>query len=325
MKTKKWIIAAICFIVAGGIIFVSMMSIINWDFNSLDTTEYITKVYRIDESFKNISIDANESNITFDKTAGECIISVKQQEGVQHKVNVQNETLTIEINDTRKWYEQITVFSFRTPEIVVSLPQDEYDSLLINSSTGDIEIPKHFSFKSVDIKASTGDVNCKAAVVGELKIKLSTGDINIENTIVGENIIADNISLTASTGDIKVKGVDCSGKAETNVSTGRINFTNVKCATLTSNGDTGDINLSNVIATGEFNVTIDTGDVKLYKCDAKEVFITTDTGDVYGTLLSDKVFICKTNTGDITVPKTTDGGICEVATDTGDITIKVEE
>ncbi len=323
MKTKKWIIAAICFIVAGGVIFVSMMSILNWDFNSLDTTEYKTKVYRIDEGFKNVTIDANVSNITFVKSDVECLISVKQPSKVGSTVEVQNETLTIEITDSRKWYEHISIFSFRTPEITVSLPQDEYESLLINSSTGDIEIPKDFSFKDVDIKASTGDVNCKAASVGDLKIQLSTGHIDIENTIVGENVIADNMSLTTSTGSINVKHAVCGGKVEANVSTGKTNLTDVKCNDFISNGNTGDVTLADVVASGKFNITRSTGNIKFENSDANEIFIETDTGDVKGTLLSDKVFITETDTGNVSVPKSTTGGKCEITTDTGDIKIEI--
>ena len=323
MKTKKWIIAAICFIVAGGIIFVSMMSIINWDFNSLDTTEYKTKVYRIDESFKNVSINTNESNITFVKGDGECLVSVKQQAKVNHMVNVQDETLIIEINDTRKWYEHISVFSFRTPQITVTLPHNEYESLLINSSTGDIEIAKDFSFKNVDVKASTGDVNCKAAAVGDLKINLSTGHINIENTVVGENVIANSMCLTTSTGSINVKHVECGGKVEANVSTGKMNFTDVQCNDFSSDGNTGDVTLTDVILTGSFNIKRSTGDIKLEGCDADTLVITTDTGEVSGTLLTDKAFVCKTDTGEIDVPQVTNGGRCEITTDTGDIKIKI--
>ncbi len=60
MKTKKWIIAAICFILFGCIIFACSMSVARWDFTVLDTTEYKTKVRIIDEDFKNISINARE-------------------------------------------------------------------------------------------------------------------------------------------------------------------------------------------------------------------------------------------------------------------------
>ena len=42
-----------------------------------------------------------------------------------------------------------------------------------------------------------------------------------------------------------------------------------------------------------------------------------------GSLLSDKVFITETDTGNVNIPKTTDGGKCEIKTDTGDIKIKI--
>lgn len=323
MKTKKWIITAICFILVGYIIFVGIMSILNWDFNSLDTIDYKVRVHIIEESFKNISIDANESDIIFVKENKDCLVSIKQPLKVEYTVAVQNETLKIEINDTRKWYERISVFSFETPQITVSLPQDKYDSLLINSSTGDINIPKDFAFENVDIKAFTGDVNCQASSVNNLKIKISTGYINVENTVVGENVIMGNMNLTTSTGNINIKSVNSNGKIETSVSTGKTFFTNVKCESLISKGSTGDMTLMGVVATKDFNITRSTGDIIFDKCDANEIFAITDTGDVSGNLLTSKVFVCKTDTGDVSVPQTTEGGKCEITTDTGDIKIKI--
>lgn len=49
----------------------------------------------------------------------------------------------------------------------------------------------------------------------------------------------------------------------------------------------------------------------------------TDTGDITGTLLTEKVFAAKADTGDVDVPKTATGGKCEIITNTGDIQIKV--
>ena len=51
--------------------------------------------------------------------------------------------------------------------------------------------------------------------------------------------------------------------------------------------------------------------------------IVTDTGDVTGTFLSDKVFIYKTDTGDVDLPRTQSGGRCDITTDTGDIRISI--
>ena len=58
-------------------------------------------------------------------------------------------------------------------------------------------------------------------------------------------------------------------------------------------------------------------------CVLAEIYIETDTGSVSGTLLSDKVFLAETDTGRVSVPKTTHGGRCEITTDTGNIRIEV--
>ena len=41
--------------------------------------------------------------------------------------------------------------------------------------------------------------------------------------------------------------------------------------------------------------------------------------DPFGMLTCDKVFIVKTDTGHVNVPKTIVGGRCEITTDTGDV------
>ena len=46
--------------------------------------------------------------------------------------------------------------------------------------------------------------------------------------------------------------------------------------------------------------------------DAAEIFVKTTTGNVTFSLLIDKVFITKTDTGNINVPKIADGGKCEI-------------
>ncbi len=67
-----------------------------------------------------------------------------------------------------------------------------------------------------------------------------------------------------------------------------------------------------------------TGDIRFDGSDATEIFVETDTGDVTGTLISEKVFIARTDTGRINVPKTTNGGKCEINTDTGDIKLEIK-
>ena len=88
--------------------------------------------------------------------------------------------------------------------------------------------------------------------------------------------------------------------------------------------DTGDLQMKNVIASGEFKIELDTGDVNFDRSDAAQIFVETDTGDISGTLLTNKVFFAETDTGDVDVPRTASGGRCELTTDTGDISIRID-
>lgn len=318
MKTKVWIIIAVSFILIGGIVFVGAMSMLKWNFNGISTIKYETNTYDVAKEFENISINTDTADVLFVlSNSGKCSVECVEEVRTKHTVSVQENTLSIDITDTRKWYDHISFFSFGTPKITVYLPSDKYALLTVKASTGDIKIPKEFTFENIDIKASTSDINCNASTINDLKIKTSTGHISIDN------ITSANMNLAASTGGINIKSVNCSGKIETKVSTGKTNLADVKCESLISNGNTGDAKLTNVIATKDFNITRSTGDIKLDKCDANDILITTNTGDVSGTLLTEKVFICRTNTGDTDVPKTTTGGKCEIVTDTGDIKIEI--
>jgi DUF4097 and DUF4098 domain-containing protein YvlB len=107
------------------------------------------------------------------------------------------------------------------------------------------------------------------------------------------------------------------------VSTGDTKLQDVTCRSLVSNGSTGDIFLKNVLAVEKFHVERSTGDVNFELSDAAEIDVETDTGDIEGSLLTDKIFITRTDTGRVRVPDSAGGGRCELTTDTGDIRISI--
>ena len=133
-----------------------------------------------------------------------------------------------------------------------------------------------------------------------------------------------SVYIKESTGDISfsklsVKDIDLS------LSTGDILLSDVKCENLVTKGSTGEVELKKVIASNKFDIKRSTGDIELNVCDAAEIFIETDTGDVEGSLLSPKTFATKTSTGEIHVPQTNEGGLCQITTSTGDIEIYLGE
>lgn len=277
-KTKKSLLIASLLILAGAVIFTLTMTSINWNFKRLNTSKFKENGYLISDNFSNISINTNTANITFVPSNDEkCMIVCYEEEKQNHTVEVENNTLNINFDDNRKWYEKIDIM-FDTPKITVHLPNSEYNSFILNASTGDIEIANHFKFKNLNIELSTGDIKLSSIESEKIELSVSTGDITLAD-IFSKNI--------------------------------------------TSNGNTGDILLDNVILSEKISIEKTTGDIKFKNCDASELSLKTSTGDVLGTLLSEKQFKTKTSTGKVNVPKTVNGGICEITTTTGDIDLTV--
>ncbi len=297
-RVRIWLMIAAALLLLGAMAFAGAMTILGWDFSTITTIRYQSKLHNITENFQNISIECDTANVIFLPSKNqECQVGCYEQKNATHTVTVNGDDLIIKIEDKRKWYEHIGIFIDR-PIVALYLPESTYGALKINSDTGDVTISKNFTFQSIDISKDTGDITNLASATDEVKLKTSTGDISLKS------ITAKSLDLTVSTGDISVF--------------------DVKCQTLLSKGNTGDISLQNVIAEGKFSIERSTGDVKFKKCDAPEIFVTTDTGDVTGSLQSEKIFFAQSDTGRIDVPKTIHGGRCEIISDTGNIKINIE-
>ena len=296
-KNKTLIITATVFLIAGLIIFISASASVNFDFSKFSTKKYITNTYKISEDFENISIDVNTPEITFvPSVSGECQIKIYDEEKVEYSAAVQNGTLKITANDTRKWYQHIGIY-VETPALTVYLPEKNYTLLSVDTNTGDINIPDNYSFESVTVNSDTSDIYCSAKVSENIKISVNTGYVELD--------------------DLNTKQIDLS------TSTGEIELEDVTCGELLIKTHTGNINLDNVIA--EKNITADssTGNINIKDSDANEIIFQTDTGNVTGCLLSGKEFITDTSTGNVNVPNSTGSGKCEITTGTGNIKISV--
>ena len=296
-KTKAWLIVAITLILIGAILFVGVMTVFGWNFRRLSTVEYVTKSYEITESFRNILIDTETLDIEFLPSGNEkTIVECYELKKTYHSVSVVDDTLTITLEDKAKnWFIGI---NFDTPKIIVYMPRGEYSDLTVKATTGDVRVVKDFSFKNVEIKVTTGDLDFEANATDKIIFKGNTGDMKLKN------VSAQQIDLSHTTGETYL--------------------TNVKCENLVSSGTTGDASLKNVIVKEKLSVERSTGDITIDGCDAGELYLKATTGDITGSLLTDKVFVAKSTTGDIDVPQGTTGGKCEIKVTTGDIKIKIK-
>ncbi len=314
--TKVCLIVAASLVLLGALIVTVTMTILNWDFFKLGTTKNQTNTHELTEEFRDISLRTNTADIALLPSAdGTAKVVCYETEKMKHTVTVTDGTLTVELVDTRKWYDHIGIFSVDHAMVTVYLPSGDYGALTIDENTGDVGIPKDFSFETATLSLHTGDVTFDASVSEALTIKTTTGDIRVSG------ITAGSLALSVSTGDIDVGLVTCVGDTSITVSTGKARLADLSCKSFSSTGNTGDLALTNVIAEERIVIERSTGDVTLDGCDAAELSITTDTGDVTGSLLSEKIFFATTDTGKTDVPQTMSGGKCEITTDTGDIRI----
>lgn len=336
-KAMKILFFGSAFAVALMVLWFLFLLVLNgFSLTALAGGEFKTEEHEISDGFQNISLNTKTGDITLlPSEDGKCRVVCYEREKTGSLVTLLGDTLVVKPNDTRAWYEKM--FSFGNAKITLYLPQREYSALTVSGSTGDVKINDGINVKTLTVTQSTGDVVIGKISVGEASVTVSTGDILL-NGISSEK----DVKATSSTGDITLKNINCGGDIEVKLSTGDAVFTDVFANSIITSASTGDAALTGVKARGDItlkrstgvvkltdtvceklSVTTDTGDVRLTKSDAKEISIHTDTGDVSGSLLSEKVFITKTGTGRVSVPKTTEGGQCQITTDTGNIRISI--
>lgn len=315
---KAFIIIAIVLLVLGSAVFFAALASAKFDFRNLQTVKLQTKTYPVSEDFQHILIDGNTADIAFALSEdGTCSVVCRETEKNVHRVTAEEGTLKIVAEETSGWRNWFSL-SFEKASVTVYLPKTAYETLAIETHTGDVDLPKEFRFNSISVTGSTGDVRCAVSAADLLAIRVDTGSVSLEG------VSANTIECTVTTGKIQMQSVTCKSYVSIGVSTGRTILENLDCRELRSEGSTGGIRLSGVTAE-TFLIERSTGDVTLENSDANEIRVKTTTGDVQGTLRSGKTFVTKTTTGDVSVPEGGSGGRCEITTTTGDIRIRIAD
>lgn len=295
-STKFALILAACLTAAGLFLCAGALAALDFDFARLSTVSFEETEYQVEDAFTQIIIDSAECDVRFlPSPDGTCRVLCQESEKVYHEVTVRDRTLRIQRQDQRAWYEYIGVF-WTDRHITVYLPEARYDDLTLRLDTGDVEMPRDFSFGSASVETDTGDVSWQSTVSGQLSVCTDTGDISVLG------IQAQSLTLQTDTGKLRLQDIQC-------------DIADVESST-------GDIRFSNLLASQTLRAEASTGDIRFDGTDAASIFVKTSTGDVTGTLLSGKNFLTETSTGTVRVPNTT-GGECRITTSTGDIELDI--
>lgn len=295
---KIWFITASILIFCGLIVFTAQMTVYDWDFSRLAEEDYETNTNIISESFLDIKVNTEYADITVvPATDGECKVVCFEERKAKHIVCVENGTLKITLSDEKCWYDYFG-FNFADTKITVYLPEAEYGALSVNTSSGDV-VAHGITLGALDATTASGKVRLSSIKCeGDLKLNLLSGN-SWMNGVTCKNLV-----IGSSCGDVEM----------TSVSTAEM---------IKITSTSGDVELNSAVALGKLQIYSKSGDVELKVCDASEIFIETLSGDVEGSILSDKVFIARSSTGLVEVPKTVSGGRCEIVSKSGNIYIKL--
>lgn len=313
-KSKKaWIAVAVILIATGIVIYVGTLLTVNFDFTRLNTVSFKTNTYNVEEPFTNISVMAAEGDVKLlPSDDGKCRVVCTEGEKIYHSVAVDNNTLTVERFDSRKWYECIGVY-WGKMEITVYLPQYEYETLYIKSVSGNITIPEAFTLGKAEIKNTSGEVSFKSYVKNDLSVNTVSGDLHLSG------VNSKNVDVQSTSGEIDLQEITSAEKISVKTVSGSINLSSINAKTYACKSTSGDIVFSNVIAAEGITVKSVSGNIELLSCDGDTLSIKTTSGDVSGSLLTQKIFITETESGDVDVPNTLSGGKCEIKTVSGNI------
>ncbi len=327
-KTLKILIGiAVALILAGAVLALVTLASVGFDTGKLGAGKFETKTYTPEGDLSSLEISLRISDVTVQVTTdGVLRVECYETEKQPHTVTLADGKLTVTATDQRKWYEKITIFS-KSPKVTVYVPAGEYESLTLETDTGDVrflgeleEPPIRLLFGKFDIKTDTGDVEMIAGTYrASVKIKTGTGDVSASAFNA-----AGDVGIRTNTGKVILTDATC-GDLSVETDTGKVKMRDVNCAALTVETDTGSVTLTNVVGTGDAKIETDTGDVRFDRCDAANYRVRTSTGDVEGTIRTEKVFFASSRTGETDVPHTRSGGDFDASSSTGDIEITIAE
>ena len=319
----------------------------------------VTTTFTPEGDFTSISVDTITADVKFLYAEdGICRVEARDRESIIYTAEILDGTLLIRAEDHRSWMDHIEFFGVsQNPAVTVYLPAKSLKSLTVDVTTGDVSIPRDFTFSgNVELSSNSGDLTLLAAVEGDTSLETTTGDITVEGkhktvtasattgdvtlrhvdakeltvsvttgSIHVQKAVAVAVTAAAGTGDVIMEDIITDDVLRVTTTTGDQDLRRVRCGGLSLRAGSGDITLTESVALGHGDVEVTTGEVTFVRSDAVTLSVRCTTGSVKGTLLTPKIFAASSTSGSIDVPKSTEGGLCEIKTTSGSIRIALAE
>ena len=181
--------------------------------------EFETHEYEIKENYKDIKIVTDTADIQFILSEKpNTFIVCEEEKNANHSVMVKENTLRIEVNDNKKWCEDIGI-NLRVPKITVYLGKSEYGNISLKTDIGNILLDNIIVTGKIAIETYTGNVKFEECDASEVFIETDTG--NVTGSFVTDKVVF----AESDTGNIDIPKVIADEKCEIITETGNIKIT----------------------------------------------------------------------------------------------------
>lgn len=328
-RTMISLIVAAALVVSGGLLLVFGLSYAKGGVSTPVLTE---RTIPLTEEFGFASVVTTDCDVHIDwvQTWEEARIEFQEYSQTKHTVTVEDEMLKVKLVDHRKWFDRVGIF-WSNMQMRIYLPYEQVEYLGVSTTTGDITLEPNVVVSDISLLTDTGAVYSEAQTES-LHVETSTGHVGVAACN------PDILWVKTDTGHVILSAIEGEKDYDVETSTGKIEAHNVQCGTMRCESNTGDVYLWLVKANDNLQVTTHTGDayvgnsdtsilsietttgdVKIEDSDAEGTTILTDTGNVEGNFRTPKWFQAHSDTGNVAVPHTREGGECRIESNTGDI------
>ncbi len=269
---KGWLIAAAVLVVGGLLMAGGAVYFCDLDFHQFNTLKYEMHSTDIDPEFEQIDIDTSVAAVSIELSPdGNCRLDCYEPSKMKHTAQVENGVL--KIREVQKWEGGFGI-DMEEPTLTLYLPKDQYAALKLMVDTGDIRVPKSFTFDRVQIGTDTGDVDFGAQITGQAEFLTNTG------TLKATDVSCESFTAESDTGEVILEKVIASGMLSITSQTGDVDLEGCDGGEITVMTDTGDVE-GVLLSEKNFRIDTDTGEVDVPKTTGGGTCrITTDTGDI---------------------------------------------
>lgn len=321
-RMKIWLITAAALLFFGLALCLLAVSLAGPELDRLNTESYTEKSLTIDEPFDSLTVRASSHQVRLlPSEDGTCRVEWSESERSRVQVAVKDGTLKAVEKSTGGAFGPVGFFWGPSAQLSVTLrlPEAEYRALTVGTSSGDVEVPEGFTFRTIRLDSTSGSLRFSAQAAEDLHMRSTSGDLELTGASPAR------AELESTSGSILLRSCVC-GALSASATSGEISLENCRGGSLTLSNTSGGLELDNCQFSGAASLGTVSGDIRFSDLDAGSLSFDAVSGSVDGTLLSGKVFQTDTVSGRVSLPLADpSGGLCTAETTSGDIDIRLSE